>query len=159
MTDAERDDAKKWLRDTELKLVLANKDFLRDFETKLIERWIRLTFSATGANGAGLVATILAIKDFKDVIGLPHLVLVASIFSFGLMAGAASYVTASLNYSPSDFAQAVPHLSPEMRAELTDPSWLRKVTFNFLHLTFWASGASFMFAISAIMRFLAKAAV
>src|ERR1700730_2032617 len=72
----------KW-SDKVIELNLKNKDFLFNFERDAIERWIRVALSAAAANGAGLVATILAIKDFKDVIGLSNIVVVASIFSSG----------------------------------------------------------------------------
>jgi hypothetical protein len=149
-------DAESKLRDRMIELAIKNKDFLFDFEHKLIERWIRVTLSAAAGNGAGLVATILAIKDFKDVIGISNLVVVASIFSFGLILGGASYVTACLSMA-TDLAIATPYLEPEQRENLARPPWISKFTHTFLLLTFWASAGAFVLANLAIIRFLSAA--
>jgi hypothetical protein len=156
MSDAERELRERELRDRMFELFLKNKDFLFEFENKLIERWIRVTFAATVANGSGLVATILAIKDFKDIIGLPGLVQVASIFSFGLIMGGCSYVTSCFSMT-TDVAIATPHLEPEERAKLARPKWIDTFIFVFFHLTFWSSGGAFILANLAIIRFLRAA--
>jgi hypothetical protein len=146
-------DAEEKLRDKEIELLLKTKDFLNNFERDAIERWIRVALSLATVNGAGLAATILAIKDFKDVIGLANIVVVATIFSSGLMLGGASYIMACFGMG-ADPIIAAPYLSPEQRAKYESPIWISAILRVIFLLMFFASAGAFVIANLAIIRFL-----
>jgi hypothetical protein len=75
---------------TQMSLIMWRANGMLDVVTKSVN-------AITIANGAALIATVSAFKDYRNLFASPTLALVATLFAMGLICGMTGYISASLN--------------------------------------------------------------